>query len=285
MSSRLLLAVLGLLSSASWAAVGLAPFPAADTPLPPASPLPVAPGLNADYLDGRDALDFAAAQHDHDARYYTEQESDARFLAAGGKAADADALDGLDASQFLRSDAGGVLRGDLTVEGRVQAREGVGVLARVDRDGAASTESVDAGRYRAGLTRGPMDKLMPLDMGVMRALCGDRDGCWVTLALEDMTFTDARGVVQTGVLLAAAPIRFFLPPGNVDRYSVAGAWFGIDGDRSGAHIIAKSPCAFTDQDVLYDDTRPGLSLQATALGNANVDFYQVPLTCTLLVEG
>lgn len=274
------LLVVGALVTAAWSAGGIAPAEARVG----APPLPVVPGLNADRLDDREASDFAARDHDHDARYYTEAESDARFLAADGKAADAELLDGLDASQFLRSDTSGTVRGDLTVEGRVQARA-IGVLARVDQDGAASTEALDVGRYRAELARGTADRLMPLDMGVMRALCGDRDGCWATLALQDMAYTDARGVLQSGVLLASAPIRLFLPPGNVDRWSVAGASFGLDGDGSGAAILAKSPCAFTDQDVLSDDTRPGLSLQATALGNANADYYQVPLTCTLLVEG
>jgi hypothetical protein len=45
--------------------------------------------------------------------FYTKTESDVRYLAAGGKAADADRLDGLDSSSFLRGNAtaGGDLSG------------------------------------------------------------------------------------------------------------------------------------------------------------------------------
>ena len=44
--------------------------------------------------------------HTHDGRYYTEAESNSRFLGKTAKAADADKLDGLQASQFVRSDTG-----------------------------------------------------------------------------------------------------------------------------------------------------------------------------------
>lgn len=40
-------------------------------------------GFNADLLDGYEATAFAAASHNHDDRYYTEVESDARFAAIG----------------------------------------------------------------------------------------------------------------------------------------------------------------------------------------------------------
>lgn len=40
--------------------------------------------------------------HTHDTRYYTESESDARFINVGEKASDSDKLDGLDSSNFQR---------------------------------------------------------------------------------------------------------------------------------------------------------------------------------------
>lgn len=40
-------------------------------------------GFNADQLDGLDSTAFATASHNHDDRYYTEVESDARFAAIG----------------------------------------------------------------------------------------------------------------------------------------------------------------------------------------------------------
>lgn len=86
-------------------------------PLPPY--LPVVPGLNADALDDFTAADFALAGHVHDDRYYTETESDDRFLGRGAKAADADHVDGLDSGQLLRSDASGTLNGNLDVRGSI----------------------------------------------------------------------------------------------------------------------------------------------------------------------
>ena len=41
-------------------------------------------GLDADLLDGNHASAFAAASHNHDDRYYTESESDSRFVNASG---------------------------------------------------------------------------------------------------------------------------------------------------------------------------------------------------------
>jgi hypothetical protein len=46
--------------------------------------------------------------HTHDGRYYTEAESDARFLGITAKAADSNLFDGLDSTSFLRSDAADV---------------------------------------------------------------------------------------------------------------------------------------------------------------------------------
>ena len=48
---------------------------------------------------GADAA-FAFAAHNHDQRYLTRTESDGLYLMHGGKAADADLLDGLDSSAF-----------------------------------------------------------------------------------------------------------------------------------------------------------------------------------------
>jgi len=41
-------------------------------------------GLDADLLDGHDAGDFAVASHDHDDRYYTQGQSDGRFVNTAG---------------------------------------------------------------------------------------------------------------------------------------------------------------------------------------------------------
>jgi len=53
--------------------------------------------------------------HTHDERYYTEGESDARFLPLHAKADNSDKLDNLNSSQFLRSDIGGVVSGNVTI--------------------------------------------------------------------------------------------------------------------------------------------------------------------------
>lgn len=47
--------------------------------------------------------------HLHDGRYYTELEADNRFLGINAKADDASLLDGLDNTQFLRTDIGGTV--------------------------------------------------------------------------------------------------------------------------------------------------------------------------------
>ncbi|MGH3088600.1 MAG: hypothetical protein ACRDSJ_14950 [Rubrobacteraceae bacterium] len=76
-------------------------------PLRVNSSAPVA-NLNADEVDGQDAASFAASGHDHDDSYFTEDESDARFVneADHTKAAhdaldiDADTVDGKDSGAF-----------------------------------------------------------------------------------------------------------------------------------------------------------------------------------------
>ncbi len=49
--------------------------------------------------------------HYHDGRYYTETESDARFLGINAKASDSDRLDGLNYTQFVRSDTTDTITG------------------------------------------------------------------------------------------------------------------------------------------------------------------------------
>ncbi|CAM0097987.1 long tail fiber protein distal subunit [Vibrio phage K567] len=51
------------------------------------------------------SVTVANGSHTHDDRYYTETESDARFLGISAKAADAQLLDGINSTSFLRSDA------------------------------------------------------------------------------------------------------------------------------------------------------------------------------------
>ena len=53
--------------------------------------------------------------HTHDGRYYTEAESDARFLGISAKAADSNLLDGIDSGSFLRSDANDTASGIITL--------------------------------------------------------------------------------------------------------------------------------------------------------------------------
>lgn len=51
------------------------------------------------------SVTVANDSHTHDGRYYTETESNARFLGISAKAADAQLLDGINSTSFLRSDA------------------------------------------------------------------------------------------------------------------------------------------------------------------------------------
>lgn len=80
--------------NASAAAPGIDPDGLVVTP-PSAPPPPLVHGFNADLLDGHDARAFALASHAHDAQY----------LPLGGKAANADRLDGLDSAQLLRAES------------------------------------------------------------------------------------------------------------------------------------------------------------------------------------
>jgi hypothetical protein len=61
---------------------------------------------------------FAPSAHTHDDRYYTETESDARFLGISAKAADANLLDGINSTSFLRSDADDNFSGQLVNNSR-----------------------------------------------------------------------------------------------------------------------------------------------------------------------
>ena len=53
-----------------------------------------------DLINGKPST-FAPSSHNHDSRYYTETESDARYLGISAKAADANLLDGVDSSRFV----------------------------------------------------------------------------------------------------------------------------------------------------------------------------------------
>lgn len=203
-----------LVTAAGWTSAGALQLqPAADplpAPLPPA--LPVVPGLNADFLDGRDAsaflgrnekaadselLDgrdstsFADAQHDHDERY----------LGIAAKAADADKLDGLDSSQFLRSDASGALTGNLTITGRLDVATTLSnprpVHAPLDftvngRVGVGTAENVGAfGSARLVLHAPTGSDTRPLTLSrAGRSDAGDRLGLTFVHPDRDGSFPD-----------------------------------------------------------------------------------------------
>lgn len=87
-------------------------------------------------------LDTHKGSGDHDGRYHTKAESDARFLGKTAKAGDSDRLDGLDSAQFLRSDASGALAGTLTAAGLDVS--GASALVGPTRIGGASSGTDNA---------------------------------------------------------------------------------------------------------------------------------------------
>jgi hypothetical protein len=78
-------------------------------------------GLDADTVDGVQADAFARADHDHDARYYTQSEADERFLAAD-EPVDADTLDGHDGDDFWTKSEGSVVDASETAHGAENVR-------------------------------------------------------------------------------------------------------------------------------------------------------------------
>ena len=63
-------------------------------------------------ISAGDGTDYTT---DLDARYFTETEANANFLGINAKAADADLFDGLNSTQFLRSDADDTMSGSLRI--------------------------------------------------------------------------------------------------------------------------------------------------------------------------
>ena len=70
-------------------------------------------------FDGSQNISISTTVHDdshtHDGRYYTEAESDNRFLGITTKAVDSELLDGVDSTQFVRSDQDDTMNGNYTV--------------------------------------------------------------------------------------------------------------------------------------------------------------------------
>jgi len=85
--------------------------------------------------------------HTHDTRYYTETESDARFLGIAAKAADSDKLDNLDSTQFLRSDQSDTLVGQFSIDNDASAVNSWSLYV----DGNHGTGSVTVGYGNATL--------------------------------------------------------------------------------------------------------------------------------------
>ena len=129
-------------------------------------------GLDADLLDGQQGSYYQPAStalttsttfggdvsgtynaivvtndsHTHDTRYYTETESDARFLGISAKAADSNLLDGIDSASFLRSDANDTATGQITLSGGVSSNgkdyySDNGAFIANDADGAFATRT------------------------------------------------------------------------------------------------------------------------------------------------
>jgi hypothetical protein len=79
---------------------------------------------------------------DFDARYFTETEANSNFLGINAKAADADLFDGLNSTQFLRSDTSDSMSGNLTITGVTRFEN------YIEFAGAISTPSTAAAIYR-----------------------------------------------------------------------------------------------------------------------------------------
>jgi hypothetical protein len=88
-----------------------------------------ASGLDADLLDGNHASAFALASHNHDDRYYTETESDSRFVNASG-----DTMSG-----SLSFDAAAVIKKKITGVGDNPVKTASGVLASRSDNGGGYT--------------------------------------------------------------------------------------------------------------------------------------------------
>jgi hypothetical protein len=90
---------------------------------------------------------IANNSHNHNDQYFTETESDNRFLGINAKADDSELLDGINSSQFLRSDQNAVLTGNLSLTGSVTAGEtgnvsvgiGSGSVALTINDGGGNS--------------------------------------------------------------------------------------------------------------------------------------------------
>jgi hypothetical protein len=97
------------------------------------------------------AIVVANDSHTHDGRYYTETESDARFLGISAKAADSNLLDGIDSSSFLRSDAADTGTGLITLTNGLNvtgSNVGIGTtnpLAKLDVRGNINIGGENAG--------------------------------------------------------------------------------------------------------------------------------------------
>lgn len=105
---------------------------------------------------------FPPSSHNHDDRYYTESESNGRFLGKTAKAADANQLDGIDSSQFLRSNANAVSASKLETA-RTIALSGE-VTGSASFDGSSNV-SIDASLTEGYIPPIP-DFHMPLSSGI-----------------------------------------------------------------------------------------------------------------------
>ena len=198
--------------------------------------------------------------------YYTETESDARFLGISAKAADSDKLDNLNSTQFLRSDIADTFDAALTVTGVLDANDVVKIT-----DGSVGSPSLtfDADED-TGIHRNATDQFALVAGGVGGLIVAA--GTVNTAGLETTTTSGYRYVLRNNTF---GTLYNFTSSGDLKENitnvtaSDAGAWIdalqpvtfnerwlqeGPESDEDRAFREADVQVGFIADDVLADST-------------------------------
>lgn len=150
--------------------------------------------------------------------------------------------------------------------------------ADVIEDGTLSVDDINHRRYDVRATKAIKNNTIPLNMTIMRDLCQDQDGCYITIGMRDW---DPAG--SPGVTGSRGPYKFFMSQTS-DKWRMSNFDSeGKDGDGIVTHIIEIwSSCYFTDGEYV-NGVGSDSSLQLGFM-NWDGDYRNANMVCTLSVD-
>lgn len=143
-------------------------------------------------------------------------------------------------------------------------------------DGALTTYSNNLRRFQLEVTKAWADRSVPINHTILTDLCGDDDGCSVTVGMRSWDAANIGSVASRG------PHRFFYSP-STGRWRISDHdTDGVDGNGSVQHVLRAWDCYFSDG--IYHSRNSTSDTVGFGLLNWQGDYRYAGMSCLLIID-